>query len=138
MTNNLLDRAKEIFFKYATSTFQMMRDGLHAEYSSYNVSKEQEMLWTNELIDREIKNLNINDKTTLFPLSYVLQTNCMTTPLDKIIDFILDNVAKADNSDKILAFIEKTHDILDSLEQSCESISILTEQYKRRLSGLKL
>jgi hypothetical protein len=46
-------RAKEIFFTYSSSKFQMMRDGFSVEYYSFQVPEDLENEWLIELINRD-------------------------------------------------------------------------------------
>lgn len=51
-------RAKEIFFIYSSSKFQMMRDGFSAEYYSCEVPEELESQWLIELIRQQLNKLD--------------------------------------------------------------------------------
>ena len=56
---NEWQRAKELFTEYLGSSFQMHREGEYEEYKTYNVPKELEVIWFNELIDQFSKELSI-------------------------------------------------------------------------------
>ncbi|MXV52363.1 hypothetical protein GS399_15420 [Pedobacter sp. HMF7647] len=81
-------RAKEIFFTYSSSKFQMMRDGFSGEYYTFNVTTELEGQWLHELIQQELNKLDINNADSLFPLWYILETNCSIKYLKDIVEFI--------------------------------------------------
>jgi|SRR5687768_10433685 len=138
MRTDDLARPKELFFNYSSSKFQMMRDGVFGEYDRYQVTEEQEEKWLTELIDQELGKLDINNKDTLFPLWYILETNCLPAYLDHIIDFIEINKAKADDEVKILSFISKTMDTIDRIEVAGKSKMLLVERYRKRLELLKV
>ncbi len=132
-----IDRAKKIFFDYGTSKFQIMRDGLISEYSSYNISVEQERIWTQELVQKEFNKLNINDPETLFPLWYILQTNCLDNYIEKIIEFIRVNQTVANSTDSLKQFIVKTYDVIEKIEDGCKHRPVLVGHYKQKLDDLK-
>ncbi|HAY35227.1 MAG TPA: hypothetical protein DCY06_13945 [Bacteroidetes bacterium] len=115
----------------------MMRDGVFGEYKQYSVTKEQEQKWLTELIDQELNKLDINNKDTLFPLWYILETNCLPFYLDKIIDFIDENKSKAKDKFELLAFISKTMDTIDRIEEVGKGKMLLVGQYRKRIELLK-
>lgn len=89
--NIKMNRAKEIYFQYSSSKFQMMRDGLFEEYSTFNISESQEKVWLEEMINNEVNNLSIENTNTLFPLWYIIETNCYVSIYFQLIDWFVDN-----------------------------------------------
>lgn len=138
MTSDNLARPKEIFFNYSSSKFQMMRDGAFGEYNQYQVTEEQENKWLTELIDQELNKLDINNKDTLFPLWYILETNCLPSYLDNIIDFIEKNRNKAEDKIKLISFIGKTIDAIDRIEEAGKNKMLLLGQYRKRIELLRV
>ena len=49
MSDDSILLAKEMFFKYGGSHFHMEREGEYKSYKSFDISKEQESLWIEEL-----------------------------------------------------------------------------------------
>jgi len=86
-----MNRAKEIYFQYSSSKFQMMRDGLFEEYSTFNISESQEKVWLEEMINNEINKLSLENSNTLFPLWYIIETNCYVSIYFRLIDWFVDN-----------------------------------------------
>ncbi len=89
--NIKLNRAKEIYFQYSSSKFQLMRDNLFEENSTFNISESQEKVWLEEMINNEINKLSIDNSNTLFPLWYIIQTNCCGSIYFQLIDWFVDN-----------------------------------------------
>ena len=71
--------AKELFLSFLGSKYQMMREGVIERYLSYNVSKEEEMTWIEELFQSLYIRLqrNINDLNTLHQITYLIECHGM-------------------------------------------------------------
>lgn len=131
-------RAKEIFFTYSSSKFQMMRDGFSAEYSSCHVPEELESQWLIELIKQELNKLDINNPENLFPLWYILETNCKSEYLTDIIDFAENNINKAESELNLLRFTQKISETIDRLQSSCsKSNPFELERFRRRIKIIR-
>jgi hypothetical protein len=131
-------RAKEIFFTYSSSKFQMMRDGFSGEYYSYEVSPELEEQWLNELITQELDKLDINNPDSLFPLWYILETNCNSRCFNDIIKFIENHTKEALNELNFLKFTAKVLNAIDRLQSSCSKInSPELNGYRRKIRALR-
>lgn len=61
MTDENLQRAKEIFFNYACNHFFLDREVDADEYKKYDISNEQEKIWTREYISYWISKLSADD-----------------------------------------------------------------------------
>ncbi|MCF6142520.1 hypothetical protein L1S34_14605 [Flavobacterium sp. K77] len=116
-------RAKEIFFTYTSSKFQMMRDGFSTEYYSYKISEDLEAEWLIELINRELNKLDINNVHSLFPLWYILESNCNIEYFKDIIKFVENNKHKVESELNLLKFTQKILETFDRIESSCNIIS---------------
>jgi len=55
-----IQKAKEMFLKYNGNYFHMERDDVLYEYRGYSISKEQEKIWINEIINNYINKLRIS------------------------------------------------------------------------------
>lgn len=129
--------AKEIYFKYCGSKFQMMRDGVNHEYIQYQISEAQEKEWLIELIEKNIDQLNINNKDSLYPLWYIIVTHCASTYIERIIDFIYANKNKAENKVTLTSFISKTEEIINRIDKACSHIPLYLNSYRKRIELLK-
>ena len=71
--------AKELFVSFLGSKYQMTREGVIERYLSYNVSKEEEMTWIEELFQSLYIRLqrNINDLNALPQITYLIECHCM-------------------------------------------------------------
>jgi len=114
-----IGRAKELYFEYSSSKYQVMRSGFSQEYYSYNISKEQEKLWLEELIKQEIGKLDINNAETLFPLSYILKINddAHYIYFKDIISFIKRNETNQSSKTNFPIFTQKVLDILEFISE---------------------
>ncbi len=61
MTDNDLQRAKEIFFRYACNHFHLDREVDAEEYKKFDISNEQEKTWTREYVSHWISQLSVDD-----------------------------------------------------------------------------
>jgi hypothetical protein len=61
LDNNNLIVAKELFTKYDGSFFFMDREGEYDKYRQYGISKEQEILWTEEIQQHYLLNVKNED-----------------------------------------------------------------------------
>lgn len=130
-------RAKEIYFTYSGSKFQMMRDGVSAEYHSYQVPDELEKEWLVELIKRELDRLDINNADSLFPLWYVIETNCKSEYVENIIEFIEINKTGVQSELNLARFAQKVLVTIDRLESSCDVVNRSTlNKYRKRIEIL--
>ena len=54
---NSLEEAKNMFIKYNGSHFFMSREDDYEKYKGYNISKEQELIWINEIQQKNISEI---------------------------------------------------------------------------------
>ncbi len=131
-------RAKEIYFAYSSSKFQMMRDGFSIEYCSYEVPENIEDEWLIELISRELKKLDINSVDSLFPLWYILETNCNIVYLKDIVVFIENNIYNVDSALNLLLFTQKVLKTMDEIDLCCSQISRLElDRYRKQIKMIR-
>lgn len=65
MESNILKVAKELFHYYNGSKFMMGRDEILDKYLSYNIPREIEIKWINEMFDEKYKQLDVNNSNSL-------------------------------------------------------------------------
>jgi hypothetical protein len=136
MDNKGFSRAKEIYFTYASSKFQMMRDGLLHEYSQYDVSRDLEEEWLTELLHKEINKLNINDSESLFPLWYIIEINCKIDYLEKLIEYAEKNRDKARDENHLKAFVQKISETIAKIAVNCQGKPEVLSQLRKRINFL--
>jgi hypothetical protein len=78
-----IKKAKELFFHYNGSFFNMDREGDYKEYSKFNIDKETEKIWMEELIQLKLKQYK---KTSDFRYLYFLTDNNRYDLFDKIME----------------------------------------------------
>ena len=85
--------AKELFVSFLGSKYQMMREGVIEQYLSYNVSKEEEMTWIEELFQSLYIRLqrNINDLNALHQMTYLIECHGMVEHVSKLYDLLWGN-----------------------------------------------
>lgn len=131
------NRAKEIYFQYEGNKFQMMRDGIIDEYRQYNVSDDKEKEWLEELIQKNINQLNINNKDSLFPLWHILLSHCELSYLEDIFIFISRNENKSNNPEMFISFVAKFEDVINRIEISCQESSFPIDTLRKKIRVLK-
>ena len=85
--------AKELFVSFLGSKYQMMREGVIERYLSYNVSKEEEMTWIEELFQSLYIRLqrNINDLNALHQMTYLIECHGMVEHVSTLYDLLWGN-----------------------------------------------
>lgn len=119
----------------------MMRDGVSQEYYEYEISTTQEEEWLMEILNNELKKLNINEVSSLSSVQLILRFKPQTINqyLQKIVDFILNNEMKANNGLNILLFSQKIVEIIDYYitNNSKEVDNDLLKNEKKKLVNLR-
>ena len=71
----------------------MMREGVIERYLSYNVSKEEEGIWLEELFQSLYIRLqrNINDLNALHQMTYLIECHGMVEHVSKLYDLLWGN-----------------------------------------------
>lgn len=106
------ERAKELFFSYYGNEFFMWKDGDLDEYKSYNISKDQELIWKDELIDKLCSKLDVKHNSSLNGLILIINYFGEYDLLKKVLYFISDNYSEADSFLK-LRYAEELFDIIE-------------------------
>lgn len=106
------NRAKELFFSYYGNEFFMWKDGDLDEYRSYNISKDQELLWRYELIDKLCSKLDVKHNSSLNGLILIINYFGEYDLLKKVLYFVSDNYGEADSFLK-LRYAEELFDIIE-------------------------
>jgi len=107
-------RAKELFTSHDGSTFQMYRNSLLEEYKQYNIPKQLEISWINEMIDQSIQELSIKDWKALSRLDSIATNYQDERILKSILSFASRNVMSSDSivkllyAERIIEIVQKT------------------------------
>jgi hypothetical protein len=108
----LFNKAKEIYFDYLGNEFFMWKDGVLEEYKSYDVSKDQEILWRNELIENLYSVLNVKHESSLGSLILIINYFGDYNLLKDVLNFISNNYKEADSFLK-LKYAEYLFDVIE-------------------------
>jgi hypothetical protein len=119
MNNDSIIKAKELYFRYGGSSYQMYRDGVNKEYEAFKISKELEKIWLDELFENEFKRLDINDFNTAFPLWHIIETHCSFDNLQRFIDFVRTKINESNNQYYIHRFSYQIFSLLVNMSKSC-------------------
>jgi hypothetical protein len=106
--------AKDMFFYYGGSKYQMMRDDLINEYLSYKIPKEIEKQWVEEMFCTDFNKLDINNINSLLFIGQLIFVHSLTHKLDLVYNFIVSNYDKIVNKENVSIFIDG---ILDTLSK---------------------
>ncbi len=106
------DRAKELFFIYYGNEFFMWKDGDLEEYKSYNISKDQELLWKEELAKKLYSELEVKHNSALNGLILIINYFGEYNLLKEVLNFISNNYQEADSFLK-LRYTEELFDVVE-------------------------
>lgn len=121
-------RAKELFTSYFGSYFQMHRDGKYEEYKSYDISKDAEAEWYEELIAKYTGELSIREWDAVLGLLSIAQNYPEGRILDHAISFTSRHVMSSDSIVKLM-YAETNIEIIKLVKNKC-STELLHKAYK--------
>ena len=77
--------AKDLFFSFLGSKYQMMREGVIELYLSYNVSEKDEVIWIEELFQSLYSRLqyNLNDLNVFTSADMLIECHCLVEGVPK-------------------------------------------------------
>ncbi|KGE18049.1 hypothetical protein [Paenibacillus wynnii] len=105
--------AKELFALYYGSLLHMHREGKSEEYRSYNISKEIEIEWFQEMIEKHSKDLSIRNWDAVASLSSIAKNYQDSSMVEKVASFAARNIMSADSIVKLM-FAEGMVEIIRS------------------------
>ncbi|WNR46935.1 hypothetical protein [Paenibacillus roseipurpureus] len=108
-------RAKALFTQFRGSTILMHREGVYNEYKSYLASKEMELQWVQEMIDRFTRELSIRDWEVLSSLASIARDFKDVRVLTNVVSFASKHIKSADSLVK-LKYAESIVDMLTSVK----------------------
>lgn len=113
-------RAKELFTLYFGNYFQMHRDEKLEEYKSYNISKEEEAGWLEELIAKYTGELSIRSWDAVIGLLTVAKNYPDSRILDNVIAFASRHVMSSDSIVKLM-YAENIIAIIKLVSNKCST-----------------
>lgn len=116
--NKLIE--KELFTLYFGSYFQMHRDGKLEEYKSYNISKEEEAGWLEELIAKYTGELSIRSWDAVIGLLSVAKNYPDSRILSNVISFASRHVMSSDSIVKLM-YAENIIAIIKLVSNKCST-----------------
>ena len=126
--------AKELFFSFLGSKYQMMREGVIELYLSYNVSEEKEMTWIEELFQSLYIRLqrNINDLNALHQMTYLIECHGMVEHVQKLYDLLWGNANSIIHAQEVAVSLGRIIPFLKALPKVSTG-----KEYIKMLESLK-
>ncbi|RKP57974.1 hypothetical protein D7Z26_00200 [Cohnella endophytica] len=123
-----LIRAKELFTSYDGSTLHMYREGQLEEYKQYNIPKQLEIDWFNELINQYTQELSIKDWNAVYRLDSIANHYKDERILRNVVAFTSRNVMSSDSIVKLM-YAEGIIEIINKTKDQIQN-DLRTEAYK--------
>ncbi|NLP41266.1 MAG: hypothetical protein GX348_03570 [Veillonellaceae bacterium] len=102
MSEDGLAKAKTMFFRYQGNFFYMSRDGEYEEYKKYNIPKEQELIWKDELVMQWYNKLSFKDTVAFQNLAAIAENYEDYSIVERLIKFVADNLNEGDSLIKLV------------------------------------
>lgn len=115
-----IQRAKELFTCYFGNYFQMHLNGKFEEYKSFNISKEEEAEWHEELIAKYAGELSIRSWDAVIGLLSVAKNYPKSRILDHVISFTSRHVMSSDSIVKLM-YAENIIEIIKLVSNKCST-----------------
>ena len=136
-----MDEAKKMFLFYRGSTFFMAREGKLDKYREYNVSKEQELLWCREEVEKLKKEISKeNNKCEMLKKLYHMESffNIISKKesLMYFIDLFEQNKYLYDTATKIKIIIG-IFNIIDHIDEDFDYKKKIVIKYVDELKRMK-
>lgn len=115
--------AKDLFFSFLGSKYQMMREGVIELYVSYNVSEKDEVIWIEELFQSLYSRLqyNLNDLNALHQLICLIECHCLVEGVPKLYDLLWGNVKSITHPQELAVSIGRIINFLKDLPKGRKS-----------------
>ena len=115
--------AKDLFFSFWGSKYQMMREGVIELYLSYNVSEKDEVIWIEELFQSLYSRLqyNLNDLNALHQLICLIECHCLVEGVPKLYDLLWGNVKSITHPQELAVSIGRIINFLKDLPKGRKS-----------------
>ncbi|ULO09065.1 hypothetical protein H1230_10000 [Paenibacillus sp. 19GGS1-52] len=106
-------RAKELYTRFLGSSFNMHREGVLEEYKKFEILRETEIEWLNEVVVELSKQLSIRDWDAISSLETLSKNYQDSLIVDKATSFASRNMMSADSIVRLM-FAEKLLEIIRS------------------------
>ena len=115
--------AKDLFFSFLGSKYQMKREGVIELYVSYNVSEKDEVIWIEELFQSLYSRLqyNLNDLNALHQLICLIECHCLVEGVPKLYDLLWGNVKSITHPQELAVSIGRIINFLKDLPKGRKS-----------------
>ena len=115
--------AKDLFFSFLGSKYQMMREGVIELYLSYNVSEKDEVIWIEELFQSLYSRLqyNLNDLNALHQMICLIECHCLVEGVPKLYDLLWGNVKSITHPQELAVSIGRIINFLKDLPKDRKS-----------------
>ena len=115
--------AKDLFFSFLGSKYQMMREGVIELYVSYNVSEKDEVIWIEELFQSLYSRLqyNLNDLNALHQLICLIECHCLVEGVPKLYDLLWGNAKSITHPQEFAVSIGRIISFLKDLPKGRKS-----------------
>ena len=115
--------AKDLFFSFLGSKYQMMREGVIELYVSYNVSEKDEVIWIEELFQSLYSRLlyNLNDLNALHQLICLIECHCLVEGVPKLYDLLWGNAKSITHPQEFAVSIGRIINFLKDLPKGRKS-----------------
>lgn len=115
--------AKDLFFSFLGSKYQMMREGVIELYLSYNVSEKDEVIWIEELFQSLYSRLqcNLNDLNALHQMIYLIECHCLVEGVPKLYDLLWGNAKSITHPQEFAVSIGRIISFLKDLPKGRKS-----------------
>jgi hypothetical protein len=128
-------RAKEIFTSYLGSFIHMYREGVLEEYKGYDIAKQTEIEWFDEMMDSFTKELSIMNWNGVFRLEALARNYPNPMILENVAAFASRHLMSADSLVK-LVFAEKLIELIKLFKKEV-SLELLYKAYKSTIEILE-
>jgi len=109
--------AKDLFFSFLGSKYQMMREGMIELYLSHNVSEEDEVIWIEELFQSLHFRLqrDLNDLDALHQMTCLIECHCLVEHVRKLYDLLWGNAKSITHAQEVAISIGRIIHFLKDL-----------------------
>lgn len=128
-------RAKELFTTYLGSFIHMYREGVLEEYKEYDIAKQTETEWFDEMVDRFSKELSIMNWNGILCLEALARNYPNPTILENAAAFGSRHLMSADSLVK-LVFAEKMIELIKLFKKEV-TLELLYKAYKSTIEVLE-
>ncbi|OKP75534.1 hypothetical protein A3842_19790 [Paenibacillus sp. P3E] len=140
MEKNNTEQARELFTRYLGNPIQMHREGVLQQYKQYEVDKETEKQWAEDMIAGYLKQLSIRDWEAVDTLETLSRQYPNPEMAEKIVSFASRNLMSTDSivrlrfSENLVGIIRSHKKVLsrEQLFTACRAAAELLQSVTRQ------